>query len=71
MLDGDRCTFCDPEEGLFVEGGECRNCSLDNCKRCSNASVCLECDEENHYYLKEGEDTCSKCDTENDMFEGG
>ena len=65
------CVFCDPDRGMFIESGECKNCTLANCKRCSDSSTCTECDEEKGYYLKEGESECSLCDSANNMFLSG
>ena len=62
------CVFCDPDRGMFIESGECKNCTLANCKRCSDSSTCTECDEEKGYYLKEGESECSECKASEDKF---
>ena len=46
----------------------CQECTLDHCIRCSSSSICVECDEDNNFYVEDGEDTCSECKTSEDKF---
>ena len=44
---------------------------MPNCQVCSSSAVCAEREEGKGYYLKEGEDECSLCDSANNMFLSG